>query len=147
MTEFARRTSEIKISGIRRVFEAAGEDAVNLGLGEPDFDTPDHIKQAAVEAIEEGSASGYTNNAGLDPLREAIADDVGFEASSDEVIVTSGGSEGLHLAVQAHVNPGDEIVVPDPGFVSYDALSKVADARPVPVELADDLRMEPEAVK
>ncbi|MDY7082595.1 MAG: aminotransferase class I/II-fold pyridoxal phosphate-dependent enzyme, partial [Halobacteria archaeon] len=70
-----------------------------------------------------------------------------FAASGSEVIVTSGASEALHIAVQAHVNPGEEVIIPDPGFVSYDALTKVADARPVPVELADDLRMEPESVK
>lgn len=145
--EFSRRTQRIRVSGIRRVFEAAGEDAINLGLGQPDFDTPEHVKQAAIEAIEDGRAAGYTSNVGIDELREAVVEYVGFDASSEEVLVTSGASEGLHIAVQALVNPGEEVLVPNPGFVSYDALTKVADAEPVAVELADDLRLEPEAVK
>ncbi|MDZ7687678.1 MAG: pyridoxal phosphate-dependent aminotransferase [Halobacteriales archaeon] len=145
--EFSRRTQRIRVSGIRRVFEAAGEDAINLGLGQPDFDTPEHVKQAAVDALRDGRASGYTSNVGIDALREAVVDYVGFDASPDEVLVTSGASEGLHVAVQALANPGDEVLVPNPGFVSYDALTKVADAEPVGVELADDMRLEPESVK
>lgn len=145
--KFSRRTQRIRVSGIRRVFEAAGEDAINLGLGQPDFDTPEHVRQAAIDAIEDGRAAGYTSNVGIDGLRKEIAEYVGFDASPDEVLVTAGASEGLHVAVQALVNPGDEVLVPDPGFVSYDALTKVADAEPVPVELADDLRLKPEAVK
>lgn len=145
--EFSRRTQRIRISGIRRVFEAAGEDAINLGLGQPDFDTPEHVKEAAIGALRDGSAAGYTSNVGIDALREEVAEYVGFDASPENVLVTSGASEGLHVAVQAFVDPGDEVLVPDPGFVSYDALTKVADAEPVPVELADDLRLEPEAVK
>lgn len=147
MEGFSRRTQRIRISGIRRVFEAADEDAINLGLGQPDFDTPEHVKEAAVGALRDGRAAGYTNNVGIDALREAVAEYVGFEASPENVLVTSGASEGLHVATQAFANPGDEVIVPDPGFVSYDALTKVADAEPVPVELADDLRLEPESVK
>jgi aspartate aminotransferase len=145
--EFSRRTQRIRVSGIRRVFEAAGEDAINLGLGQPDFDTPEHVKQAAIDAIEDGRAAGYTSNVGIDELREAVVEYVGFDASPEEVLVTSGASEGLHVAVQALVNPGEEVLVPNPGFVSYDALTKVADAESVAVELTDDLRLEPEAVK
>ena len=145
--EFSRRTQRIRVSGIRRVFEAAGEEAINLGLGQPDFDTPEHVKEAAVDALRDGRASGYTSNVGIEPLREAVVDYVGFEASPEEVLVTSGASEGLHVAVQGLVNPGDEVIVPNPGFVSYDALTKVADAEAIPVELADDLRLEAESVK
>lgn len=144
---YARRTDRINISGIRRVFEAASEDAINLGLGEPDFDTPDYIKDAATEAIQEGRASSYTTNRGIKELREAIADYVDYEASPKEILITAGGSEALHLAVQSHVNPGEEVIIPDPGFVSYDALTKVADAEPVPVALDDELHMRPERVK
>jgi len=145
--EFSRRTQRIRVSGIRRVFEAAGEDDINLGLGQPDFDTPEHVKEAAIGALRDGRAAGYTSNVGIEPLREEVAEYVGFDASPDEVIVTSGASEGLHVAVQALVDPGEEVLIPDPGFVSYDALTKVADAEAVGVELADDLRLEPEAVK
>mgnify|MGYP000473995023 CR=1 FL=1 len=145
--DFSRRTQRIRVSGIRRVFEAAGEDAINLGLGQPDFDTPEHVKQAAIDAIEDGRAAGYTSNIGIERLREEVTRYVGFEASPEEVLVTSGASEGLHVAVQGLVNPGEEVLVPDPGFVSYDALTKVADAEPVPVELAEDLCLKPETVK
>ncbi len=145
--EFAKRTQEIRISGIRRVFEAADEDAVNLGLGQPDFDTPDHVKEAAVDALRRGDAGGYTSNAGIHELRREIARYVEFPADAEEVLVTSGASEGLHVALQAHVDVGDEVVIPDPGFVSYDALTKIADAEPVPVPLRDDLTLDPERVK
>lgn len=147
MEGFSRRTQRIRISGIRRVFEAAGEDAINLGLGQPDFDTPEHVREAAVEALRDGRAADYTSNVGIEPLREEVARYVGFDASPENVLVTSGASEGLHVAVQAFADPGDEVIIPDPGFVSYDALTKVADAEPVPVELGDDLRLEPETVK
>lgn len=147
MEGFSRRTQRIRISGIRRVFEAAGEDAINLGLGQPDFDTPEHVREAAVEALRDGRGADYTSNVGIEPLREEVARYVDFDASPENVLVTSGASEGLHVAVQALADPGDEVIIPDPGFVSYDALTKVADAEPVPVELADDLRLNPEDVK
>ncbi len=145
--KYARRTQEIRISGIRRVFEAADEDAVNLGLGQPDFDTPEHVKEAAVDAIRRGDAGGYTSNAGIQKLRREVAEYVDFPADPEEVLVTSGASEGLHVALQAHVDVGDEVVIPDPGFVSYDALTKIADAEPIPVELRSDLTVDPETVK
>jgi len=69
MTEFSSRVERISISGIREVFEAASEDAINLGLGQPDFPTPEHARQAAVDAIESGKADGYTGNKGIEPLR------------------------------------------------------------------------------
>ena len=73
MTEFSSRVEQISISGIREVFEAAGDDAINLGLGQPDFPTPEHARQAAVDAIESGEADAYTSNMGTPALREAIA--------------------------------------------------------------------------
>lgn len=145
--EFASRTKRIRISGIRRIFEAAGKDDINLGLGQPDFQSPEIAKKAAIEAINDGRADGYTSNQGISELRDAVSEDVYFEASSDEVLITSGASEALHIAVEAHVNPGDEVLVPDPGFVSYDALTKVADAKPKSVQLNDDLRLDPTSVK
>ncbi|MFB6302099.1 MAG: pyridoxal phosphate-dependent aminotransferase [Haloferacaceae archaeon] len=151
MTDFADRVGRISISGIREVFEAAGEDAINLGLGQPDFPAPEHARRAAVEAVEAGRADGYTSNKGIDALREAIAEkhrrDQGLSVDPDAVIATAGASEALHLAFEAHVDPGDEVIVPDPGFVSYDALTKVASGEPVPVELRDDLTLDPAAVE
>ncbi len=149
--EFSERVERISVSGIREVFEAASADAINLGLGQPDFPTPDHARQAAVEAIETGKADAYTGNRGIESLREAVAAkfarDQAVDVDPDEVVATAGASEALHVAMEAHVGPGDEVLVPDPGFVSYDALAKVAGAEPVPVELRDDLTLDPAAVE
>ena len=148
---FARRVEAISISGIREVFEAAGEGAINLGLGQPDFPTPTHAREAAVEAIEAGKADAYTGNKGIEPLREAIAAkyerDQGVAVDPGDVIATAGGSEALHLAMEAHVDAGEEVIFPDPGFVSYDALTKVAGGTPKPVPLRDDLTLDPAVVE
>lgn len=151
MPKFSDRVERISISGIREVFEAAGEDAINLGLGQPDFPTPDHAREAAVEAIRAGETDAYTGNKGILPLREAIAAkherDQGLDVDPDDVIATAGGSEALHIALEAHADPGDEVIIPDPGFVSYDALTKLTGAEPVPVPLRDDLTLDPAAVE
>ena len=151
MTGFASRVEAISISGIREVFEAAGADAINMGLGQPDFPTPDHAKAAAKAAIDRGDTDGYTSNKGTLALREAIAAkhrrDNGFEPDPGDVIATAGGSEALHIALEAHVDPGDEVVIPDPGFVSYDALTRLAGGVPKPIGLRDDLTMDPAAVE
>ena len=151
MPKFSDRVERISISGIREVFEAAGEDAINLGIGQPDFPTPDHARRAAVEAIESGKADAYTANKGIAPLREAIAEkhrhDQGIDLDPSNVIATAGGSEALHIALEAHVDAGDEVIVPDPGFVSYDALTKLAGGDPVPVPLREDDTIDPEAIE
>jgi aspartate aminotransferase len=151
MTAFSDRVERISISGIREVFEAAGEDAINLGLGQPDFPAPEHAREAAVDAIRSGAADGYTANKGIPSLREAIVDkharDQGIDLDPADVIATAGGSEALHLAMEAHVSAGQEVVIPDPGFVAYDALTKVAGGEPVPVPTRDDLTVDPAAVE
>lgn len=151
MAEFSRRVEAVSISGIREVFEAAGEDAINLGLGQPDFPTPEHARTAAQEAIAAGKADGYTSNMGIQSLREAVADryaaDRNDAVSPSQIIATAGGSEALHLAMEAHVDPGDEVLIPDPGFVSYDALTRLAGGTPVGLELRDDLTLAPETVE
>ncbi|AUX09900.1 aspartate aminotransferase [Halalkaliarchaeum desulfuricum] len=151
MTEFSTRVEEISISGIREVFEAAGEGAINLGLGQPDFPTPPHAREAAVEAIRAGRADAYTSNKGIEPLREAIVAkherDQGLDLDPERVIATAGGSEALHLALEAHVEPGEEVLIPDPGFVSYDALTRLAGGTPVPVPLREDLTIDPAAIE
>jgi aspartate aminotransferase len=151
MTEFSERVEQVSISGIREVFEAAGEDAVNMGLGQPDFPTPEHAREAAVEAIRAGNADGYTSNKGTRALREAIAAkharDNGLDVDSEQIIATAGGSEALHVALEAHVDPGEEVVFPDPGFVSYDGLTKLAAGTPKPVPLRDDLTLDPATVE
>ncbi|WP_138007454.1 pyridoxal phosphate-dependent aminotransferase [Halalkalirubrum salinum] len=151
MTGFSARVERISISGIREVFEAAGEDAINLGLGQPDFQTPEHARQAAIDAIDSGLADEYTENKGIESLREAIAAkheaDQGIDLNPSNVIATAGGSEALHIALEAHVDAGEEVIIPDPGFVSYDALTKLAGGEPVPVPLRDDLTIDPEAIE
>jgi len=151
MTDFSDRVERVSISGIREVFEAAESDAINLGLGQPDFPTPAHARRGAIEAIEAGRADAYTSNKGTDSLREAIAAkharDNDLDVDPDDVIATAGGSEALHIAIEAHVDQGDEVVHPDPGFVSYEALTHIAGGKPVPVPLRDDLTMDPAAVE
>ncbi|PSQ33680.1 aspartate aminotransferase [Halobacteriales archaeon SW_12_69_24] len=151
MTDFSRRVEAVSISGIREVFEAAGEDAINLGLGQPDFPTPDHVREGAIEAIRAGDSDGYTSNKGTRELREAIADkharDNDLRVDPGDIIATAGGSEALHIALEAHVDPGEEVVFPDPGFVSYEALTRVAGGDPKPVGLREDLTLDPASVE
>jgi aspartate aminotransferase len=151
MTGFSDRVERISISGIREVFEAADEDAINLGLGQPDFAAPEGARRAAADAVLAGEADAYTENKGMRSLREAIVAkhrrDQGIDRSPDDVIVTAGGSEALHIALEAHVEPGDEVIVPDPGFVSYDALTKLTGGDTVPVPLREDLTIDPAAVE
>ncbi|WP_254809963.1 pyridoxal phosphate-dependent aminotransferase [Natronosalvus amylolyticus] len=151
MAEFSTRVEAVSISGIREVFEAAGDDAINLGIGQPDFPTPDHARQAAIDAIQSGDTDAYTSNKGILPLREAISSaydrNYGIDVDPNDAIVTAGGSEALHLALEAHVDPGQEVIFPDPGFVAYDALTKLAGGTPKPVDLRADLTLDPAAVE
>ncbi|ADI74612.1 aminotransferase class I and II [Methanohalobium evestigatum Z-7303] len=148
-TKFAQRVQNIDISGIRKIFEAAGEQSINLGLGQPDFDTPDHIKQAAIDAINEGFTS-YTVGAGIPELRNALSlkfkKENNFDVSSDEIIVTSGASEALEIALASLVNPGDEVLIPNPGFVSYSALTEIMGGKSVSIPLGKDLNVQPDDV-
>ena len=151
MPTFSSRVEQVSISGIREVFEAAGEDAINLGLGQPDFPTPEHAREAAVDAIRAGKTDAYTSNKGTESLREAIADkharDNGLDIDPGDIIATSGGSEALHIALEAHVDGAQEVIFPDPGFVSYEALTHIAGGTPRPVSLRDDLTLDPAAVE
>ncbi len=146
---FSQKVRGIDISGIRKMFEGAGPNAINLGLGQPDFDTPLHIKEAAINAINKGM-TGYTPNLGYPELRDALCRKFERENNlkfvTDEVIVTSGASEALHLALLSLLNEGDEVLIPDPGFVSYAPLTKMAGGKPVGVPLGKDLTMIPDTV-
>ncbi|MBN2111049.1 MAG: pyridoxal phosphate-dependent aminotransferase [Methanosarcinaceae archaeon] len=147
--KFAQRVLDIEISGIRKMFEAAGSDAINLGLGQPDFETPEHIKQAAIDAINEGFTA-YTYGAGIQELREAVSSkfkrENNFSVSPDEVIVTSGASEALEIAIASLAGPGDEVMVANPCFVSYNALAGIMGGKVSSIPLADDLSIRPEDV-
>ncbi|NOR59028.1 MAG: aminotransferase class I/II-fold pyridoxal phosphate-dependent enzyme [Methanosarcinales archaeon] len=146
---FAKRVEKIDISGIRKLFEGAGPNAINMGLGQPDFDTPDHIKQAAIDAINDGF-TGYTTNLGVPELRQALSVKFEqfnkFQVASDDIIITSGASEALHIALLALVEQGDEVLVPDPGFVSYVALTDLSGGRAVGVPLNDTFNLDAETV-
>jgi aspartate aminotransferase len=147
---FAKRVQGIEISGIRRIFEAAGPDSINLGLGQPDFDTPRHIRDAAIQAIQDGK-TGYTTNNGIPELRTAISEkfrkENGISCEPDQLIVTAGASEALHIVMQALVEPGERVLCPDPGFVSYAALATVAGGRPVGMPLDKNLHIDVEKAK
>ena len=147
--KFSENVSRIDTSGIRKIFEAAGSNAINLGLGQPDFDTPDHIKAAAIKAINEGF-TGYTAGPGIPELREALSqkfkEENCFSVSPQEIIVTSGASEALTIALTALLNRGDEVLISNPGFVSYNALTEMLYGKVVNVPLGEDLTMKPEDV-
>ena len=141
---YARRVQSIEFSGIRKLFETAGKDSINLGLGQPDFDTPHHIKEAAITAIREGK-TGYTSNAGIEELRDAISQKLKRENhltyTREEILVTAGASEALHVVFQVLVEEGDRILLADPGFVSYAALATLAGGRPEGIPLDDQFHL------
>ncbi|MDD1679764.1 MAG: pyridoxal phosphate-dependent aminotransferase [Methanomicrobiales archaeon] len=147
---YAHRVESIEISGIRKLFEAASKDSINLGLGQPDFDTPSHIKEAAIRAIREGK-TGYTSNAGIEELREAISlklkRENNLEYAHNQIIVTAGASEALHIVLQALVDTGDRVLLADPGFVSYAALATLADGRPEGLPLDGQFHLDIEKAK
>ena len=147
--KFASHIAKIDISGIRKSFEGAGPNSVNLGIGQTDFHTPDHIKQAAIQAIEEGF-TGYTMNLGTIELRDALSEkfrrDNNLDYTPEEIMVTSGASEALFLAIGALIEKGDEVMMGDPGFVSYSALTSMVNGKPVSVPLDENLRISPESV-
>jgi len=135
-----------------KALEKQGKEIVHLEIGEPDFDTPRNIKDAAVKAI----GAGYTHygpSAGLPDFREAIAQYVsktrGIKAEADEVVVTPGAKPIMFFSILALVNPGDEVLYPNPGFPIYESMINFVDAKPVPIPLPEenDFRLEPEFVK
>jgi aspartate aminotransferase len=133
MSEFqpARRLRGIEKSAIRQFFDRAPAGSINLGLGEPDLPTPEVVRKAAVRAIE-SEQNGYTTHAGLPALRERIANEYRhMQADPDRVIVTAGSQEALYLALTSIVDEGDEVLLPDPGFVAYPAIVRMAGGRPV----------------
>lgn len=141
----ARRLDSVEISGIREIVEELGRwsggarAAIPFHLGMPDFDTPEHIKAAAVEALDEGFV-GYTASRGILPLREAIArklereNGIGVDPNR-EIVVTCGANEAIGAAILGHVDPGDEVIVPDPAWPHYEYCLRLAGATPVPCRL------------
>lgn len=131
----------IKPSGIRKFFDIAAEmdDVISLGVGEPDFDTPWHVRDEGIYSLEKGKTF-YTSNSGLMELRTEInnylkrTQGVGYDPKK-EIIITVGGSEGIDIALRAMVDPGDEVLIPQPSYVSYEPCARLAGANPVIIEL------------
>ena len=131
----------IKPSGIRKFFDIAAEmdDVISLGVGEPDFDTPWHVRDEGIYSLEKGRTS-YTSNAGLKELKEEIAKflqrryDLTYDPNK-EMIVTVGGSEGIDICMRAMLDPGDEVLIPQPSYVSYEPCAILANGTPVIIEL------------
>jgi aminotransferase len=151
----ATRVAELKPSGIRKFFDivATMDDVISLGIGEPDFTTPEPILEAGIEALRNGETH-YTSNAGIYELREAISGQLEekYQVKYDpanEVVVTVGVSEALYLALTAVINPGEEIIVPTPCFVSYQAEVLLAGGVPieVPGSLENKFQPEPALIK
>ena len=133
----AQRTREVEISGIRKMFEAAPPNSINLGLGEPDFDPAPEVIEALCAAVR-GGKNHYGPSAGIPELRDRIAEryrELDPGTLRENVIVTAGGSEGLMTAALALYDPGTEVLVPNPGFVLYAPHAKLAGAVPVPYSL------------
>lgn len=151
----SNRAKTIKPSGIRKFFDLASqmEGVVSLGVGEPDFTTPWAIREAAIYSIEKGRTF-YTANRGLLELREEICKyykrkyNVSYDPNT-ECVVTVGGSEGIDIAIRAIINPGDEMIVMDPGYVAYTPGVQLAGGVPVPITLRheDQFKLTPELLK
>ncbi|MBQ6888229.1 MAG: aminotransferase class I/II-fold pyridoxal phosphate-dependent enzyme [Lachnospiraceae bacterium] len=137
----ADKVVELKPSGIRKFFDIVSEmeDAISLGVGEPDFDTPWHIRDEGIYSLEKGRTF-YTSNAGLKELKVEICNylkrkiDVQYDYNN-ETIVTVGGSEGIDIALRAMLNPGEEVLIPQPSYVSYEPCTILAGGVPVIIEL------------
>ena len=151
----SQRIQNIKPSGIRKFFDILEEmtDAISLGIGEPDFVTPWHIRDAGIYSLERGHTK-YTSNAGMLELRREISNylrrrfDLNYDYTN-QILVTVGGSEAIDLALRCMVNPGDEVIVPVPSFVCYGPLTEMSGGVPVYVELKEEnqFRLIPEQLK
>lgn len=156
MTSYlAPLVQQIPPSGIRKFFDLVGDnkDIITLGVGEPDFVTPWHMREACVYSLERGMTS-YTSNAGMPKLREAISEylDTQFDTKydpKDEIIVTVGGSEAIDLALRALIVPGDEILIPEPSYVAYSPIASIGGGIPVGVDTyaKDQFKLTAEALE
>lgn len=149
------RVKVIPPSGIRKFFDIVSEmkDAISLGVGEPDFDTPWHIREEGIYSLEKGKTY-YTSNSGMLELRDEICKylkrrfDLEYDYQ-DETLITVGGSEGIDLTFRALINPGDEVLIPEPSFVSYKPCAYLAGATPVtiPLKVENEFRLTKEEVE
>ena len=151
----ADKTVGLKPSGIRKFFDLVSEmkDAISLGVGEPDFDTPWHIRDEGIYSLEKGRTF-YTSNSGLKELRQEICNYMKRTQDIDytwdkEVFITVGGSEAIDLMFRAMINEGDEVLIPQPSYVSYEPCAVLADAVPVIINLKNEnkFRLTPEELE
>ena len=142
----------LKPSGIRKFFDIVTEmeDAISLGVGEPDFDTPWFIRDEGIYSLEKGRTF-YTSNSGLKDLRKEISNYIQRTQQinynpDNEIVVTVGGSEAIDICLRAVINPGDEVVIPQPSYVSYEPCSVLAGAKPVIIKLKNEneFRLKPD---
>lgn len=149
------KTVGLKPSGIRKFFDLVSEmkDAISLGVGEPDFDTPWHIRDEGIYSLEKGRTF-YTSNSGLKELRQEICNYMKRTQDIDyvwdkEVFITVGGSEAIDLMFRAMINEGDEVLIPQPSYVSYEPCAVLADAAPVIINLKNEnqFRLTPEELE
>ncbi|MCR5303234.1 MAG: aminotransferase class I/II-fold pyridoxal phosphate-dependent enzyme [Lachnospiraceae bacterium] len=138
------KVTALKPSGIRKFFDIVSEmpDAISLGVGEPDFDTPWHVREEGIYSLEKGRTF-YTSNSGLMELRQEISSYVNRNFGqkydpADEVLITVGGSEAIDLALRAVLEPGDEVLIPQPSYVSYEPCTLLADGKPVIIDLKEE---------
>ena len=150
MKKISARAQSIEMSGIRKFFQAAKPDSINMALGQPDFDTPAHIKDAAIAAIQDGK-TGYTFNAGLPELRVALShkfkQENNLTYNPDQIIVTAGAGEAIFIAIQSLVDTGDRVLLTNPGFVSYEACIRLSGGIPDFIPLTHDLHINEEVLK
>lgn len=151
----ADKAASLQPSGIRKFFDIVAEmdDVISLGVGEPDFDTPWHIRDEGIYSLEKGRTF-YTSNSGLKELRMEVAAYLqrtqGLEYHYlSQIFVTVGGSEAIDLAMRAMINPGDEVLIPQPSYVSYEPCVVMADGKPVVIELKEEnqFRLTPEELE
>ena len=142
-------SATIAVTDKARALKAAGRNVIGLGAGEPDFDTPDNIKEAAIKAIESGRASKYTNVDGIAELKEAIVKkfkrENGLDYKPRQITVGTGGKQVLYNAFMATLNPGDEVIIPAPYWVSYPDMVLLAGGTPVEVDAPHGERLQDEA--
>ena len=156
LAEYLKRikpSATIAVTDKARALKAAGRDVIGLGAGEPDFDTPEHIKRAAIAAIEGGKAAKYTAVDGIPELKAAIARkfkrENGLDYKPSQIIVGTGGKQVLYNAFMATLDPGDEVIIPAPYWVSYPDMVMLALGEPVsvPTTLESGFKMSPEALE
>jgi aspartate aminotransferase len=146
-------SATIAVTDKARALKAAGRDVIGLGAGEPDFDTPDNIKQAAIRAIESGKASKYTAVDGIPELKAAVIRkfkrENQLDYKPDQIIVGVGGKQVLFNALMVTLNPGDEVIIPAPFWVSYPDMVLLAGGEPVivPTRIEDGFKMKPQALE